>query len=235
MNPPGNREAIAIILRAVAQALKPQHEKQRPRWWWLGQRDPIARFTLWLVISTGAVFIATAVAVLVGAFQWAALKEANRDNRKAFAAAQRAFIYFEPPDTEFHADQAYQWIILAKFGNSGNTPARNVNYKVTCSDDGWDETALNRVSNAAISVGPKVTLRPTACSVTQAGLEQYTSASKKIIVIGRIEYRDIIGPEILHKTEMCIAIQPVSPKSTNFAALSTPCAKHNCADEECDE
>jgi len=119
MNGPANREAIAMILRAVAQALKPQHEKQRPRWWWLGQRDPIARFTLWLVISTIGLFIATGVSAVV-------LFVTDHTLRKTMIASNRAWVVPTAMTLNSELKTAQEGNLTFVYGNSGHEPAVKV-------------------------------------------------------------------------------------------------------------
>jgi hypothetical protein len=113
----GNREALATILRAVAQVLEPQQRKQR--WWWLGQRDPIARFTLWLVISTIGLFIATGVSAVV-------LFVTDHTLRKTMIASNRAWVVPTAMTLNSELKPGQEGHLTFVYGNSGHEPAVKV-------------------------------------------------------------------------------------------------------------
>ena len=60
-----NREAIAKILQAIADSLKPPQQLERPRWWWFGETDPIARYTKWLSAYTFLLATATILSAII--------------------------------------------------------------------------------------------------------------------------------------------------------------------------
>jgi hypothetical protein len=99
--------------------LRQQAEHAKIRWWHLGQRDPMARFTLWLVISTIFLVIATVATFVV-------LNETDRTLKETMIASNRAWIV--PRLLKLAAPpQAGQDLDLIFFnGNSGREPARNV-------------------------------------------------------------------------------------------------------------
>jgi hypothetical protein len=120
MSGSANREAVAIILRAIAQVLNPVREKMEPaRWWWLGQRDPIARFTLWLVISTTLLFTATGISAVV-------LLVTDHTLKKTMIASNRAWVV--PTSMTLLADikTGQETNIAFVFGNAGHEPAVKV-------------------------------------------------------------------------------------------------------------
>ena len=50
--------------KKAADQRRAEERKPTP-WWWLGQRDPIARFSKWLVIYTFFLFVATVGSAVV--------------------------------------------------------------------------------------------------------------------------------------------------------------------------
>jgi hypothetical protein len=181
------------------------------------------------VVAVLAVVVAGA-GVLVSLLQWDTYRTSNRINQLSLITSQRAFVYFAP--ISVRVDNKI-WSITMDFGNSGNTPARKLTYRMGCSETGWDESLLKSKMNGPINLGPKVVLNPAACSFQQDQLNAITQGHKSIYVFGQIEYRDMIDSASNHRTEQCMQFLPLNMDVSAFAAQSVPCPKHNCADDEC--
>jgi hypothetical protein len=74
------------------EILRQQAERTKIPWWHLGQRDPLARFTLWLVISTICLVIATVATFVV-------LYETDRTLKETMIASNRASLHLTPVKT----------------------------------------------------------------------------------------------------------------------------------------
>jgi hypothetical protein len=102
-----------------------QQELLPQRWWWFKQREPIARFTLYIGFLTGGL-------VLVGFLQWdiirGQLHEMKKTRIEAGDAArldQRAWVGVQdaiPAAGSF--TETSVWSVKMVFSNSGKTPAR---------------------------------------------------------------------------------------------------------------
>jgi hypothetical protein len=89
---------------------------RRAPFWWLGQRDPLARFTGWLAVATVCLCIATLASVV-------ALIITDRTLKNTAERQLRAYIAVE----NMHASTAVDTTVLQFFiVNNGQTPARKL-------------------------------------------------------------------------------------------------------------
>jgi hypothetical protein len=97
--------------------------------WWLGQRDPIARFTKWLVMWTGLLFVATVgsvVALVITDLTFGKQLRVMQGQLDTMQADQRAWAYMVPTVssnlTYKRNDGARVWIHFI-LKNPGRLPA----------------------------------------------------------------------------------------------------------------
>jgi hypothetical protein len=114
--------------------IRRQTERLPRKWYWLRQRDPVARYTLYLAISTLALFLATVGLIVAGILQWSSLKAqlaeavTNREHAEADERLdKRAWIGLKSAigvPGSFTATSP--WQVNFTFTNSGKTPARKL-------------------------------------------------------------------------------------------------------------
>jgi hypothetical protein len=113
----------AISRQTSQQARHNAHERQ----FW--QKQIRAAWGLNVITLLGAVFALFTVIVLV-----CTLDEAKR----ATSEVNRAFVYFAPPELHLQKDEIKHinsWKLSVPIGNSGNTPTKNLLYRVGCASN----------------------------------------------------------------------------------------------------
>jgi hypothetical protein len=110
--------------KKAADARRAQENQPQP-WWWLGQGDPIARFTKWLVIYTFGLVIATVGSAII-------LYKTDHTLQRTVTATQRPWV-----GTEIVTKGAFHFLkdgyALAEFEltlkNYGNSVATAFGYR----------------------------------------------------------------------------------------------------------
>jgi hypothetical protein len=218
-------EEIARGLQTIANS----------HWWHLRQHDPVARFTLWLVIVTAVLVIATAVSICV-------LVKTDETSR----LRDRAFVYFAdpPPAIPYPADKPTMWGVGINILNAGNMPARKIVVQYDCpdapvSDKTSDPFRLAKWKTASVGkvIGPKNQFTLQACEVP---IEAITSAqwsrdakgpkepTKEVFYLVQVTYFDGFSGE-MRITQMSrkFRFDPQGGQSLGFVG------PHNCSDNDC--
>ncbi|HSZ07824.1 MAG TPA: hypothetical protein VK794_04770 [Steroidobacteraceae bacterium] len=215
------------------QAERKRQEQERapkPRWW-LGQTDPIAKFTAWLVVFTGGLVIVTAGLVLVGILQRCSIEgqlaEMQLDQRAWLGGSNYKF---EITESKLE--------ISVMVSNTGKTPAMVVIAQIQA----IPKSKGSPISKADI-VYPKdsehnqgtifpnqsfpVYVRntePIDLAKQKALFEQIKTGDSVEYFFGYVEYWDISGKDH-HWTHFCGQYVP----STNSG---TPCPIYNDTDDD---
>jgi hypothetical protein len=104
--------------KKAEEAGRAQEKLPKP-WWWLGQRDPIARFTKWLVLWTALLFIGTVISAAI-------LFKTDNTLQETLTATQRPWVSivaeFDGPIIRKQSRYLAVNIRLS-LKNSGHTPA----------------------------------------------------------------------------------------------------------------
>jgi hypothetical protein len=99
---------------------KRRADEQAPKpWWWLGQIDPIARYTKWLSYYTFALFVATIVSAVILWITDHTLKETLEATNRAWITPN--VLHLEKPIKAGEVASSIQY-----YGNIGHEPAINV-------------------------------------------------------------------------------------------------------------
>jgi hypothetical protein len=97
-----------------------QQEERAPKpWHWLGQRDPVARFTLYVGLFTLSL-------VVVGLLQWSIIRDQLIDAQDAMRLDQRAWLGVESLSGEDKIGTVFSAIVHTR--NTGKTPAINMHF-----------------------------------------------------------------------------------------------------------
>jgi hypothetical protein len=218
-----------------AKAEQNKNNSRPMKLWWLRQRDPIARFTLYVALFTLAL-------VGVGVLQSMILVQTDETQR----SVQRAFVFVKQGPVEWTiaktiGDQSVRAIAI-ELENNGNTQTRFLNVSLYCPRP----TAFDKVDpltakgepafTAPRLLGPKQATLAGTCNYTASELENVRMYSWDLFIAARATYEDIF--EKPHITEWCAKVMNLG--AGDFAKLGTvptadlgPCAAQNCADEEC--
>jgi hypothetical protein len=104
----------------INQANRRQPEAKPPRrWWWFGHHDPVARYTAWLSIYTGALVVATVINAVILWITDHTLKETLVASNRAWIAPNLVHL---PQPLKVGEDA----MLLFYYGNIGKEPATNV-------------------------------------------------------------------------------------------------------------
>jgi len=154
------------------------------------------------------------------------------------------------------------WLARVKWENSGNTPTKDLTISSNCltsSEQTEDPYSISdpaspfyslRKSENRFLFGPKQVNYAGACFLSPADimLNQFAPTALRIFVFGTAKYRDAIGSNIgsnkIHRTDFCYHLRLTGnfeagirdvPGAAPLTINSYSCAKHNCADEECEK
>jgi hypothetical protein len=114
-----------------AERERKQQELSITRWWWFKQREPVARFTLYLGFLTLGL-------VVVGTFQWCSIHSqltqmtiATRDAEEVARLDQRAWVGVQDAISVPHSfTETSALNVIMVFSNSGKTPAQSTKIAV---------------------------------------------------------------------------------------------------------
>ncbi len=148
------------------------------------------------------------------------------------------------------------WQARVKWENSGNTPTRDLlistncvtsfepiaePYTITATDEQHHFLVKNEVG---FVFGPKQTNYAGPCALNPLIIVFHQLDWIHFYVFGTARYRDVIDPGTIHLTEYCFELRikgiieagphdvPGVPTLNSTASF---CAKHNCADDECEK
>lgn len=166
------------------EATNTRPEKPPPiPWWWLGQADPIARFTKWLVIVTGILCIATIASVVALIVTDNTLKDTARRQLRAHLLYESATITMENSKP----------VLSVRFKNSGATPAYEATYWWNVKAYASDESAtleFKETERASMDVGSGGVLDTDEKDVA-AEVSAVKSGDKILYVWGVVKYKDV--------------------------------------------
>lgn len=111
--------------RKAADRRRAQEREPMP-YWWLGQRDPVARFTKWLVCWTALLFVGTIGSAIVLWITDHTLRETLEANNRAWIAIVNANL-----EAAIEVGQPVRSNLL--YRNSGQSPALKVVYRMRVS------------------------------------------------------------------------------------------------------
>jgi hypothetical protein len=173
------------------------------------------------------------------------MRESNEINRKAYNAADRAFVVFNGLSAKLVFDQASQkdvWAIAPIWLNTGNSPTRDLKIYVN-----WcprSQPLPNEFTypdlpttggNDYEDLGPR---QQTIGSAYNIGPEIFDFVKRHAALFyfyGWATYKDILDEKTIHRTAFCRVVTDFvgDPKDANGAASYSECP-HNCMDTECD-
>jgi hypothetical protein len=206
--------------------------KEDKKKWWFKQREPIDRFTGWLVVWTALLFIATVGSVVV-------LHSTDEKIKESYAAVQRPFITAKEVIIDPSMMPGY-WMFGVRFENSGSTPTSEMEF-MTISDraspgDPEDIFRSPTPLNSKFSglLGPKAQDIPVG---TQSGIPVNSAREMAIsranyYIRGVVHYRDLFKDSIEHVTKFCFAVIPYLEGNELKSGIQR-CLYWNCADDEC--
>jgi hypothetical protein len=167
----------------------------------------------------------------------------------ALRAFQRAFVAINAfLESAYDVGQPPHHTLHFMWGNSGNTPTRNLTIKLGCvSSDPGSVPAFNfdpKLTSSTLIL-PKGLVTQGACTISHDEMVEYAQHWKNLFVIAEADYGDISDPNPTHVTQYCailhglrrnpLDMQPAGGVQM-FAAPNVSmeqCSLHNCADEEC--
>jgi hypothetical protein len=149
------------------------------------------------------------------------------------------------------------WQARVKWENSGNTPTKNLiistncvttsgpvaePYTITATDEQKGHFLVN--NEVAFVFGPKQMNYAGPCVLHPIIILFHQLDWLHFYVYGSARYRDVIDPETIHLTEYCFELLIRGNYQTGYydvqgvpplSSTASFCAKHNCADDECDK
>ena len=242
---------------------KQENSEQEKAFWQRATTDPIAAFTLWLVIFTAVLGITSVLQYgslirgeVTNAKSAKAAERAAKVAETALVTVQRAFVFIDSFDTGMIGNNL---IIHPKWRNSGSTPTKfmtnYVNWKPfegeppsgyafpDLDEHGTIVTGKNR-KLAKSFVGPNATTLAYALTIPTVTLDAVREGHLRVFVWGWARYQDVFKAS--HITRFCNELKmlplppPAVPPATGQeskvgAAISFPLYGHyNCTDDECD-
>jgi hypothetical protein len=247
---------------AAEHEYKQEYREQEKPFWQRATTDPVAAFTLWLVVFT-------AVLGVTSVLQYGSLirgettnaKSANAAERAAQAAetalvtVQRAFVFIDSFDASNINNNI---VIMPKWRNSGTTPTRfmtnYVNWKSFANEpspdfsfpdlDGFGNPIAEKDKKFVnIFIGPNATSFAEKLVVPTAHIDAVREKRERVFVWGWARYEDIFGNK--HITRFCnemeitplggpeVATPAAAGKHVSLAIAFPYYGRNNCTDEEC--
>ncbi len=231
--------------RARQAERKRQEQEHAPKpWYWLGERDPVARNTRYLGIATIALVIATAGLVVVGILQWRSIngqlsemKTARRDTEAATKLDERAWVgLLDAVSNPKSFTATRPWNVELIFSNSGKTPARNVKIAMKVLTTPSFVNGPSSADIQALTFQPTQSIAPQGRYFFMAGLgnnwvstmqaepgdvesaiakyPDIVSGRLFLYYFGALKYDD--NSNVEHTTEFCIYMANVKTKSISF-------------------
>jgi hypothetical protein len=206
--------------------------KEDKKKWWFKQREPIDRFTGWLVVWTALLFIATVGSVVV-------LHSTDEKIKESYAAVQRPFITAKEILIDPNMMPGY-WTFGVRFENSGSTPTSEMEF-ITTSSQNSPSDPEEAFQNPSLSwskfpglLGPKAQDIPVG---SQSGiliktLEEMAKSRTNYYISGTVHYRDLFKDSAEHVTKFCFAVIPYFVNNELKSGIQR-CLYWNCADGEC--
>jgi hypothetical protein len=176
--------------------------------------------------------------LVVGIFQWRIYqRQAEIMNEQLLSL--RAYVTLERlTNNHVEADGNVAAVSFTpEWKNSGNTPARNVQYYTVCdfSSDGKPRDPMFRIlaSNQNRTViGPGITeLGPTTRDISAQEMKDLAANKHSICIYGAIDYTDVFGMK--HRTEFSVMTPFGQGIDGNRPLAFTKTLSHNGADEDC--
>jgi hypothetical protein len=190
--------------------------------------------------------VATVAMCIFSYFLWQVSNESNENN----IASQRATLSSNGPNWGKIMSQDGKTVTGYTIGyamaNSGSLPAKDASGQVNLSigsdrpGDVKDFAKLPQSQTVNFIVGPKGAIVLPQVSFSIADAEEVAAGRKHMFVWGWTVYHDGFSKTPTRLTEFCTDFTQVnwtSPDHTSpqsvVMALSPPCEKHNCYDEDC--
>lgn len=193
-----------------------------------------------------AIAAATIFNVCVANRQWGALRESNDINRKAYNAANRAFVISKGIDAEFQFDSAVGrnlWSVAPKWENTGNSPTRDLHMYVNwCPRNsplpaGFTFPDLASTGDITLShLGPHESKLGASYKIGPEIISVVQNHGAMFYFYGWVTYKDLLDEKTVHKTRFCRVVTDFkgNPYDVTGSAIYSECG-HDCEDEECDK
>jgi hypothetical protein len=232
---------------------KQENREQQEPFWQRATSDPIAAFTLWLVIFTAVLGITSVLqygSLIRGEATSAKAANAAKDSadiaREALITGNRAFVMPSDFKTVWHenTDGSIWWELRPGWSNAGNTRTDglrvyvNSYFENTALPNDWSFPPFNG-PKTPFYLGPKQSTGGSPIIKTGVELAEVKSRAKWLYIWGTAHYRDVFTGTPDHVTrfawEITVFGDPTKPVSDqNVVTFSTKLLdRHNCTDEEC--
>jgi hypothetical protein len=206
---------------------------QPMKFWWLRQRDPIARFTLYVALFTFAL-------VGVGVLQAVILSRTDDTSREA----QRAAVYVREIKRRDFTTIANNpgFYYFAVFANGGTTPTKHLKYRTMCSNR---EFLANQVDFVAYFrkyktpwtpgyLGPGASQEILTCTAAGDFIRDSIVKNNGWNFFGEASYADTYKTP--HWMTFCYEASLGNYQSNDI--IVSPCFSHgaekyNCSDDDC--
>jgi hypothetical protein len=228
--------------------------------WEKARTDPVAFFTLWLVIFTAVLSGVSVIQLkLLVRGETVAEKSANAANKsaeiaeRALIAGQRAFVSvsFEPSgNQDLETGKITFWNFTPIWYNAGDTPTRNMQNHISSKTfDGplsseWDFPDLLAATAppedrlpTPIGAAPKGAVRgQTVGGISIDHMREIIAETKQLYMWGWASYNDVFPRTPMHVTRFAVQIlvggDPTDNKKISFVFKFI--RRYNCSDEECE-
>jgi hypothetical protein len=218
-----------------AKKTKREREEQELKpipWWYLGQRDPVARFTGWLVIFTACL-------VMVGVLQWITTQGQTQDQESLTVAQLQANLRRENP--VFHpkkrdgsyiinaGDQIIGWDVNPRWTNIGAVDADSVvtSWKIkivpmpstpptkqVIRNECPDVRDPSNTITATVPPGGGIVQVAQFLSVEDA--QRAISGKQLVLLAGYIDYSDQLPKAKTRRHDWCLLLVPIDLAANQF-------------------
>jgi hypothetical protein len=205
-------------------------KRRKIPWWWLRQREPVARFTAWLVIVTAILSIATIASVVALIVTDHTLKDTARRQL-------RAYLYVDPLSFgPVGADAAIGPTIIIR--SAGVTPAYKLRLAATIEIGEFplpnkselsdpfnrDGEGVLKKSYPILYGNDGVIREPITVKFSQKAIDLLKIDHHRLYVFGGVKYLDIFGVE--RRYDFCFSFN-ADPDSPIKAAQEDGCDNYN--------
>jgi hypothetical protein len=176
--------------------------------WWFKQREPIDRFTGWLVAWTASLFIATCINACI---LWVTDKTLN----DTMINGQRAYVFAKRFNCGFiYKDGVVDHLVFnPTWENTGSTPAykaktwtgRSFVYPTQTIDD-IEITESNKVPVPSSDIGPHIEVPGTKTEITISDIMTVWRKERRLFLWAYIEYRDVFSSTPQRHTEVSVEV-----------------------------
>jgi uncharacterized protein YpmB len=243
---------------AEDKAKQNNRESEKP-FWQKATSDPIAAFTLWLVIFTAVLGAASVFQLaslnrseVTSAQAAQAAKDAADVAKSNLLVAQRAYVFVTFTQAivkDIDGRRVLGWNFTPIWNNSAPTPTRNMRNHISLKvfdgaiPEAWDfpdrwgkETKIEDRKQILLPLGPRSILSGQTLFVNIDEIHEIVAGKKSLYIWGWAKYNDVFFPDTPdHVTRFANRIvlggDPTNPER---CSVSHPLhTKYNCSDEEC--